>query len=72
MREGVSRALETLEPEHREVIALRYAAGLSFEEVSRALGITVGAAKMRAARARDVLARRLAQFDPSAQPGRST
>lgn len=60
VREGVARALADLEPEHREVIALRYAAGLSFEEVAKTLGITVGAAKMRAARARDVLARRLA------------
>ncbi len=63
VREGVSRALETLEPEHREVIALRYSADLPFEEVARILGITVGAAKMRAARARDVLARKLAHLD---------
>ncbi len=60
VQRGVARAVEELEPEHREVIALRYVADLPFEEVARILGITVGAAKMRAARARDVLARRLA------------
>lgn len=62
VRGDIERALETLEPEHREVIVLRYVSELSFEEVARVLGITVGAAKMRAARARDVLARRLARL----------
>lgn len=62
IREQVARALETLEPEHREVIVLRFVSELPFEEVARVLGITVGAAKMRAARARDVLAKRLARL----------
>ena len=62
IRAEVARALETLEPEHREVIALRFVSELSYEEVASVLGITVGAAKMRAARARDVLARRLAKL----------
>jgi RNA polymerase sigma-70 factor (ECF subfamily) len=68
--EGVAQAVLALEPEHQEVIALRYVSELSFEEVARVLGITVGAAKMRAARARDVLARRLAHLTES--PRRQT
>ncbi|HZU98233.1 MAG TPA: hypothetical protein VFF73_16125 [Planctomycetota bacterium] len=35
---------------------------LSFEEVAQALGLTEGAAKMRALRGRDMLARRLARL----------
>jgi RNA polymerase sigma-70 factor (ECF subfamily) len=62
VRDGVARALETLDDDHREVLALRYVSGLSYEEVARILGIGVSAAKMRAARARDILARKLAHF----------
>lgn len=70
VRESVARELSRLDPQHREVLALRYVSGLSFDEVASVLGITVGAAKMRAARARDVLARRLADLAPR-EDGRS-
>jgi RNA polymerase sigma-70 factor (ECF subfamily) len=72
VRESVGRALDELEPEHREVLALRYASELPFEEVARILGITLGAAKMRAARARDILARRLAHLVDSRSAERGT
>jgi RNA polymerase sigma-70 factor (ECF subfamily) len=62
LRDEVARALEDLAPEHREVIALKYLSELSYEDVARALGLSVSAAKMRALRARDLLARRLAKL----------
>jgi RNA polymerase sigma factor (sigma-70 family) len=60
LREDVSAAIDALPQEQREVIALKYLSDLSFADVAQALGISVGAAKMRALRARDTLARSLA------------
>ncbi len=62
LREEVTRALESLPDEFREVLTLKYVSDLSFEEVAQALGLTEGAAKMRALRGRDMLARRLARL----------
>lgn len=62
LREAVVRAVEELSPELREVLALKYLSDLSYEEVAKALGLGVSAAKMRALRARDVLARKLARL----------
>jgi RNA polymerase sigma factor (sigma-70 family) len=59
LRDEVARAVDALPPEQREVVSLKYLADLSYEEVARALGCSVGAAKMRALRARDALARAL-------------
>ena len=59
LRAEVTAAVEALPPEQREVVALKYLADLSYEEVAQALGLSVGAAKMRALRARDALARAL-------------
>ena len=59
LREHVARVLDSIDAEYREVIALRYVSELSWEEVAQALGVSVGAAKMRLARAREVLAYRL-------------
>lgn len=59
MRDEVARAVEALPPEHREVVALRYLSGLSYEEVAERLGVSPGAARMRAMRAREALARAL-------------
>ena len=44
------------------VVAVHLVSDLSFEEVAQALGLTEGAAKMRALRGRDMLARRLARL----------
>jgi RNA polymerase sigma-70 factor (ECF subfamily) len=62
LREAVARAVSELAPELREVVALKYLSDLSYDEVAKALGLTVSAAKMRALRARDLLARRLAKL----------
>jgi RNA polymerase sigma-70 factor (ECF subfamily) len=62
LREEVARAVDALPPEQREVVALRYLSDLSYEEVAAALGLSVGAARMRALRARDALARALARL----------
>lgn len=58
----VRSALATLDDEERSVLELRYMAELSYEDVAAALGISVGAARLRAFRARDVLAKKLARL----------
>lgn len=58
----VRSALATLEDDDRTVLELRYMAELSYEDVASSLGISVGAARLRAFRARDVLARHLAHI----------
>src|SRR5262249_38620986 len=60
LREEVSRALDQLPADFREVIALKYMSDLSYEEVARCLGLSVSAAKMRALRGRQMLAELLA------------
>ena len=60
VRETVLAALDDLPAEYKEVVLLKYIQDLTYEEVARTLGLTVGAARMRALRARDLLARRLA------------
>jgi RNA polymerase sigma-70 factor (ECF subfamily) len=58
-RELVHKALERVAKDHREALVLHHLSGLSFKEVGRVLGISEGAAKVRAHRAmatlRDVL-----------------
>jgi RNA polymerase sigma-70 factor (ECF subfamily) len=69
LREEVLAALEGLETEQREVIALKYLSGLTYGQIAQALEISVSAAKMRALRGREILARRLARLfesDPGA------
>ena len=58
----MTRAISELSEEYREVIVLKYVSDLSFEEVARILGLSLSAAKMRALRGRDMLARRLAKL----------
>jgi RNA polymerase sigma-70 factor, ECF subfamily len=54
------KALEKLRPEHREVLILTAAEGLSYEETARICGVPEGTVKSRLARARADLARLLA------------
>jgi len=49
-RDSVRRALARVAPERREALLLHHVAGLSFREVGAVLGITEGAAKVRAHR----------------------
>jgi RNA polymerase sigma-70 factor (ECF subfamily) len=55
-REPISRALEALPTEHREVLLLFSQAGLNASEVAEVLGITPEAARKRRQRARDAFA----------------
>ena len=53
------RAIASLSPDHRQVVALRYFAGLSVPEVARSLGIREGTVKSRLHRALAVLREQL-------------
>jgi len=54
-RESLSRALNSLAPEFREVIVLRELEGLSYKEISDVAGVPVGTVMSRLSRARERL-----------------
>ena len=49
-RDAVRRAVARIHPERREALLLHHVVGLSFQEVGAVLGVTAGAAKLRAHR----------------------
>ena len=53
------RALNSLPPKHRGVLALREVQGLSYDEIAETLEISIGTVKSRIARGREELRRRL-------------
>jgi len=53
---GLEAAMERLSPEQREILLLREVEGLSYQELSTALGIDEGTVKSRLARGRAALA----------------
>lgn len=55
----VSRALQTLAVEHREILVLISAAGMSYEEAAEVCGVAVGTIKSRLNRARNELKKAL-------------
>jgi RNA polymerase sigma-70 factor (ECF subfamily) len=57
----VLRATATLTPEHRQVLLLIAAQGLSYREVAEELGVPIGTVMSRLARARDQLREALAE-----------
>jgi RNA polymerase sigma-70 factor (ECF subfamily) len=59
--ERLQKALERLPASGREVILLHYYSGLTYEEISRALGITPQSVHGRLQRARGALARELSE-----------
>lgn len=54
-RDAVRRGLEAIPPDSRQILLLREIQGLSYDEISEALGIEVGTVKSRIFRARKKL-----------------
>lgn len=59
----LQQALRALPESHREIILLRLAEGLPFQEVADRLGIKLGAAKLRFYRAIEACKNKIAEFD---------
>ena len=57
--EAISRAIQELPPEFRELITLRHFAGLSYEEIAQVKEMPLGTVKNKLFRARAVLKERL-------------
>ena len=64
LRIDVLATLETLSPEHREIIALREYQGMSYEEMAAVLGVPCGTVESRLFRARQELRDRLKAYLP--------
>jgi len=60
--EAVQRAVASLAPEHREVIALHHLQGLEVRDMARVLKVPEGTVKSRLGRARAILRRKLAPW----------
>lgn len=63
-RMDVRAAMESLPPEHREVVALRELNGMTYEEIAEALGVPRGTVESRLFRARRTLRERLKDYLP--------
>jgi RNA polymerase sigma-70 factor (ECF subfamily) len=61
----LAAALETLDETDRTLVALRYAAGLTSEEIGRVIGMTSGGVRARLARLLDRLRTELDDDDPA-------
>jgi RNA polymerase sigma-70 factor, ECF subfamily len=61
---ALDAALRTLPIRHRQVVVLHYLLGLSVEEIARELVLPVGTVKSQLHRARQALARQLAEPSP--------
>jgi RNA polymerase sigma-70 factor (ECF subfamily) len=59
LKRAIAGELESLSPEHAQVIRLRDLEGRSYEETAQALGLAVGTVMSRLARARAALKQRL-------------
>ncbi|MCL2079149.1 MAG: sigma-70 family RNA polymerase sigma factor [Oscillospiraceae bacterium] len=53
--ETIAKAIDSLTLKHREIITMRSVLDMSYEEISSALGVTIGTVKSRIARARKSL-----------------
>jgi RNA polymerase sigma-70 factor (ECF subfamily) len=61
--QALAKAVADLPPAYRAVIALRYDAGLSYEEVATALGLPLNTVRTHLRRAKAVLRQELETFD---------
>lgn len=68
-RDALARALDSLGPQHREVVVLRYLADLPVDEIARVLGAPLGTVKSRLHHA---LAYLRAHYDAAERPTRGT
>jgi RNA polymerase sigma-70 factor (ECF subfamily) len=59
-RERLERALALLAADRREAVVLHHVYGLSFQEISRVVGVSEGGARIRASRGMAELRQRLA------------
>lgn len=62
LREQIAAGIDSLSPEHREVIVLRELNGLSYDEIAEALDISSGTVKSRICRAREKLCAYLSKY----------
>jgi RNA polymerase sigma-70 factor, ECF subfamily len=56
LREALERSIATLRPDYRAAVLMRYAEGLSYEEIVEATGLPLGTVKTNLHRARKQLA----------------
>ena len=61
LNEAINEAMEHLSPEHRQILALREGADMSYADISALLGINEGSVKSRISRARRALAKILTE-----------
>jgi len=61
-QEVVRRALASLAPPYRAVVALREIEGLPYDEIAQVLGLAEGTVKSRLLRGRELLRRKLAKY----------
>ena len=62
MEKDVQKIVQTLAPEQRIVVVLRYTEGLAYEEIAEILGCSAGTVASRLNRAHKVLERRLSHL----------
>ncbi len=64
-RQELTSVLESLEEDEREIIGLRFAAELSYEEIAAELGIKIGTVMSRLSRAKRKIGMALEEVEPS-------
>jgi RNA polymerase sigma-70 factor (ECF subfamily) len=62
LRESIARALQLLSEPHRAVLIMREINGMSYTEISKVLGVSVGTVESRLFRAREKLKAALTPF----------
>ena len=60
--EALETAMGSLSEEHREILMLRFADGLSYEEIAQTLEMSLGTVKSRINRARGELKEKMKEF----------